>query len=314
MKRTEGSRLVAVWPGIGQVALTAGFYLMSKLRMHEEKPPRTTDLFDLDHLDVDKGLAKASPLPEDHLFEAQDLRLPGRLNLLIGEAQPVSHGLEYCRRILDRAEKFGVGQVITFAAVATDIHPRDPSRVLGVATHVEGLETLRRHGIEILEAGQIMGMNGLFLAAAAERGIPGLCLMGVMPALATAIPYPKASHAVLSAFSRLTDVNLDLEELEEYGQIISQKLTTGLDKLREALQGVQVEDVPGTEGRGFETGDPEQPDDGDVGPEQRRRIEVLFQEAARDRSKAFELKRELDHLGLFTEYENRFLDLFRPRH
>jgi proteasome assembly chaperone (PAC2) family protein len=231
-----------------------------------------------------------------------------RLSLMIGEAQPMSHGLEYCRRILDRAQKLGVTQVITFAAVAADSHPRDPSRVLGVATQVEGLDSLRRHGIETLEAGQIMGMNGLFLAAAAERGISGLCLMGVMPALAASIPYPKASYAVLSAFSRLVEVDLDLEELEEYGQIISQKLTTGLDKLKEVLQGSPDESgEPEFEPDGDEPGD----DAPSFGPEERRRIEAMFDQAALDPAKAFELKRELDRLHVFKSYENRFLDLFR---
>jgi hypothetical protein len=37
---------------MGHVALTAGFYLMSKLPMHEEEAPATSDLFDLDHIDV----------------------------------------------------------------------------------------------------------------------------------------------------------------------------------------------------------------------------------------------------------------------
>lgn len=313
MRRSDGSRLVAVWPGIGQVALTAGFYLMSKLHMHEEKPPKTTDLFDLDHLDVERGLARVSPIPEDHLFGFLDARTQARLSLMIGEAQPASHGLEYCRRILDRAEKLGVAQVITFAAVAADSHPRDPSRVLGVATQVQGLESLRQHGIETLEAGQIMGMNGLFLAAAAERGISGLCLMGVMPALATSIPYPKASHAVLSAFSRLTDVRIDLGELEEYGQLISQKLSTGLDQLREALKGVQGVQSPEPAPPEFGSETAEEANEPMVGPVERGRIEILFQESSENASKAFELKRELDRLGIFKEYENRFLDLFRTR-
>jgi len=43
----------------------------------------------------------------------------------------------------------------------------------------------------------------------------------------------------------------------------------------------------------------------------RQRIEKLFDQAAKDRSKAFELKQELDRLGVFKEYEDRFLDLFK---
>ena len=42
-----------------------------------------------------------------------------------------------------------------------------------------------------------------------------------------------------------------------------------------------------------------------------RRIDELFERAKTDRSKAFELKQELDRLGRFKEFEDRFLDLFR---
>ena len=40
------------------------------------------------------------------------------------------------------------------------------------------------------------------------------------------------------------------------------------------------------------------------------RIEKLFQEARADRTRAQELKKELDRWNLFELYENRFLDLF----
>jgi hypothetical protein len=43
----------------------------------------------------------------------------------------------------------------------------------------------------------------------------------------------------------------------------------------------------------------------------RQRIEQLFQAADRDRSQAVGLKQELDRLGVFRQYEDRFLDLFK---
>lgn len=49
-----------------------------------------------------------------------------------------------------------------------------------------------------------------------------------------------------------------------------------------------------------------------LAPEDERHIERLFHEASRDRAKAYELKQELDRLGVFRDYEDRFLDLFRP--
>ncbi|HTI51366.1 MAG TPA: hypothetical protein VL475_10460, partial [Planctomycetaceae bacterium] len=44
-----------------------------------------------------------------------------------------------------------------------------------------------------------------------------------------------------------------------------------------------------------------------------KRIEKLFEQAAKDRSMAFELKQELDRLGAFKDYEDRFLDLFKTK-
>ena len=304
----QGSPLLAVWPGMGHVALTAGFYLMSKLHMREEKPLATQDLFDLDYVDVGDGLATAGHIPVSHLYGVGNSRQGSELRLVIGEAQPPLHKLEYCRRILDEAEKYGIGQVLTFSAMAVDADPRDPSRVFGVATHPEGLEKLRRHKIEILKSGQIQGMNGVFLAAAAQRGISGLCLLGSMPAFAAAVPYPKASLAILETFSGMCQVPVDLDELRSYTRAIEQQLTSGLEKFQETLQGQESD----------EASDPE-PEAGDGGDEialgatigERRKVEELFEQAARDRSKAFELKRELDRLGLFKDYESRFLDLFR---
>ena len=40
------------------------------------------------------------------------------------------------------------------------------------------------------------------------------------------------------------------------------------------------------------------------------RTEALFEAAAAQRSRACELKRELDQLNVFSEYEDWFLDLF----
>jgi hypothetical protein len=42
--------LVAVWPGMGGVALNAGIYLLAKLGMSEIAEYETGELFDVDHV------------------------------------------------------------------------------------------------------------------------------------------------------------------------------------------------------------------------------------------------------------------------
>jgi uncharacterized protein len=43
----------------------------------------------------------------------------------------------------------------------------------------------------------------------------------------------------------------------------------------------------------------------------KNRIEQMFTEARKDRGRAMRLKDELDRLGAFKQYEDRFLDLFK---
>ena len=60
--------LVAAWPGMGSVALGAGYYLLAKLGMHllDELPAR--ELFDRDHVDVTDVMIQVAPLPRSRLF------------------------------------------------------------------------------------------------------------------------------------------------------------------------------------------------------------------------------------------------------
>lgn len=47
------------------------------------------------------------------------------------------------------------------------------------------------------------------------------------------------------------------------------------------------------------------------GAKDRPHLNQLLEQARKNRSHAYELKQELDPLGLFGEFEDRFLDLFK---
>ena len=73
---------------MGQVAISAGYYLMAKLGMHglAEFSPR--ELFDVDHVEVKGGLIKSGRLPRSRLFVWKDPHGKRDLVVFIGEAQP----------------------------------------------------------------------------------------------------------------------------------------------------------------------------------------------------------------------------------
>ena len=295
--------LVAVWPGMGNVALNAGYYLLAKLGMHAIAEYEARDLFDVDHVEVKDGIIQPGRLPRNRLFAWTDPKHRHDLVVFLGEAQPPLGKHVFCRKLLDSARELGVERVLTFAAMATQMHPEHRSRVFGAATDTESLDELKRLDLEILEDGNISGLNGVLLGVAAERDLRGACLLGEMPHIFSQLPYPKASQVILEVFTTITGIELDFTELAEQVRLMEQQL------------GELLAQVEQTYGQQFapeeEAAEAEPAEEEGIAPAQLQRIEKLFHQAEKDRAKAFELKQELDRLGVFKDYEDRFLDLFK---
>lgn len=295
--------LVAVWPGMGHVALNAVYYLLSKLEMHVIAELEVANLFDVDQVDVRDGRIQNVEHPRNRFFVWTDPRERHDLVIFLGEAQPPVGKYAFCRSLLEYARELGVERVFTFAAMATMMHPSHRSRVFGAATDEAGVEELKRLELQLLREGNISGLNGVLLGAAAEQGLPGTCLLGEMPHLFSQLPFPKASHAILEVFTTITGIQLDFAELAEQVEVADRQLGELL---------VQVEEKYGPQFTPEEeTYEAEAEQEPGLSAESAERIEKLFQQAKRDRSKAFELKRELDRQGVFGDYEDRFLDLFK---
>ncbi len=297
--------MVAVWPGMGHVAISAGYYLMAKLGMHVLTEFTDEGLFDVEHVEVKDGLIQTGRWPRSRLFIWNDPQQRHDLVIFIGEAQPNLGKYAFCRKVIEHAKELGVERVFTFAAMATQMRPEDDCRVFGAAADKESLEELRRLELEILEDGQISGLNGLLLGVAGEYGLGGACLLGEMPHVFVQLPFPKASLAVLEVFTTLTRIELDFSELAEQARSSQEELGEFLANVERSLTQQSAEESEGSLISPSSV-EPEQ-----LAPEDQRRVEVLFQQAKQDRSKAYALKQELDRLEVFQDYEDRFLDLFK---
>ena len=295
--------LVAAWPGMGQVALNAGVYLLAKLSMTLIAEFEASDLFDVDHVEVKDGIIQTGRRPRNRLFLWKAPPQKHDLVVFLGEAQPPIGKYAFCRQLLNHARQLGVERIFTFAAMATQMHPEHRSRIFGAATDRDSLEELKRLELEILQDGQIGGLNGVLLGAVAEEGLRGACLLGEMPHIFSQLPFPKASLAILEVFTTITGIDLDLTELAEQARATEQQLGELLAQVEKAYG----QQLPAEE----EEATPEPAERERLSAADERRIETLFEQAAKDRSKAFELKQELDRLGVFQEYEDRFLDLFK---
>jgi hypothetical protein len=303
--------LVAAWPGMGSVALAAASYIVAKLGGTPIQTIVQPEYFDITTVQIEGGVVARPALPKSTIHAVPGgARAGPDLLVFTGEAQPTQRGYDFCRVLLDFAESRGVKRIVTFAAMATPIHPSAPPRVFGVASDRALLPLLRRHDVAILSDGQISGLNGVLVAAAAERSIESICLLGELPFFAVGVPNPKASLAVLRAFGRIAGIAIDLAEIEEQARLVERALIEIIERAgrqQAARAGESAEEEGGEALAGAEA----EPEPEGPPPAALARIEELFQLARADKARALELKAELDRLGLFAQYEDRFLDLFK---
>src|SRR6478752_7503381 len=304
--------LVAAWPGMGAVAISADYYLMAKLGMHvlAEFPAR--EFFDLDRVEVKAGLIQTGRLPRSRLFLWHDPNKRHDLIVFIGEAQPASKGGTFCTQLIRQARQLGVKRVYTFAAMATQMRPEHQSRVFGAAIDKESLAEFKRLDMHLLEEGHISGLNGVLLAIAADHGMRGGCLLGEMPQVFSQFPFPKASLAVLEVFTAMAGIGIDLSELRSQAKHVEAGLAEFLLRLERAVE-TPDETAPAPPLDPLAAaGEPEhRRPTGGLSARDQQRLEELFEISRKDRSRAYELKQELDRLKVFHDYEDRFLDLFK---
>jgi proteasome assembly chaperone (PAC2) family protein len=293
--------LIATWPGMGGVGLLAGTYLVEKLgaERHSEVGPGT--YFEAISVNVKDGVLYPPIRPKNTFYAWRDPSGRRDLLILIGEAQPSRCSYEFCEEVLEIAKGLGVTRVITFAAMATPIHPSSDPRVFAVASDKVLLEELNNHAITVLDNGEISGLNGLIIGVAATRDVAGVCLLGEFPYFASSLPCPKPAAAILRKLSAWAEIEIDMGEIDSKALESDAHLAELFDRIHAAQSHGQTHaDEPAEEA-------PREVLSQDL----MRRLDEMFEAAKTDRAKATELKAELDKHGLFKRFEDRFLDLFR---
>jgi predicted ATP-grasp superfamily ATP-dependent carboligase len=301
--------MLAVWPGMGHVAVAAGYYLIARMRMSLLTEINTKPFFEVDHVDVKAGVIQPACAPRSRLFAWKAPNGQHDLLVLLSEGQPQTNKDKFSNHVMDLAVSLGVTRIFTLAAMATEMAPESNPRVFGMTTQSSGITEFEQLEVPVLEDGQVSGLNGILLAAAMERGIEGTGLLGEIPTLFAHFPFPAASIAVLRIFTTIANFSLDFAELQQQADSIKSQLGKLLQRLQQQMEkessdDEESEDSPEAEAR-------KNPERAVLSASDSRRIEQLFAEAVSDRSHAFELKNELDRLGVFAEFEDRFLDLFR---
>ncbi len=232
------------------------------------------------------------------------------LILFIPDTQSLEKPLDLARSVIRTAiSKFGVETLVSFAAISGILEPEDEPVVRFGTTDFHLGEYLAKSGIPPLRSERLVGLNGLILIAAQELGLRGVCLVSEIPVWGLHTPNPKATRSLLKCLCSIMSIRLNFDHLD--GQISA--LEERMVSLRDSFS--SNENNLWEEMDDFSSGaiPPSESIDADhkVTAKDIEEVEQCFNRARFDRSQTPLLKAELDRLGLFKQYEDRFLDLFR---
>jgi uncharacterized protein len=304
--RLKSPRLIVGWPGMGEVAFKAVSYMIDKLKAEEfaEIPPG--EFFYLTESVIREGVLSIPPLPFSRFYYYKDKSGKNDLVFMLSDAQPdLAKAEDYCKRIITLAKSFKIKSVIGFAAMPQPVDHNQPANVWFTATDQKIITDLKKFDINLLNEGQISGLNGLFLGLAKHEGLDGFCLLGEIPLYTIQIENPKGAYAVLEVLNRILNMKLNLSELTDQSRAMETQINSLFDHLK-------LGPTPGPIGEDEIEKIKKSLSQLTKLPQSiKEKIEKLFTQAGSDISKANELKSELDKWSVYKEYEDRFLDLFK---
>lgn len=303
--------LIACWPGMGEVAFRSGLFLKDSLGFKKFAVITDSGLFPAQAVVVSAGILSMPQIEEGSFYFHKGQGASPDIILFLGQAQPPFEKVnQFAELILEFVLEFNVSRVFTFAAFPQAIEHRQPSSVLISATDKAVLNEFSKYKLKVLKEGQITGLNGLLLGAAKARSIPGVCLLGEIPFYTIQVENPKATLAILGILADYLKLTFDSSLLKKRATVLENEI----DKLISYLKGEasEQEDLPLSE------------DDilkirkdlekfTKLPQSARHKIDSLFKKASFDISFASELKKMLDEWGVYKEYEDRFLDLFKKK-
>jgi len=299
---------VACWPGMGEVAYRAGLFLKENLHFEEFAYFDTRDYITPQGVVVKEGLIEL-PSINAGIFSFYKEKNK-EIILFLSEAQPpFEKAYSYALQIIEFIKNFSVKEVFSFASIPQPIEHTQEPNVWITSTSQQMLSKFLKYKVKILNEGHISGLNGLIIGVAKEKNMEGCCLLGEIPLYTLQIENPWASKKILEIFLDYMNIDLNLSPFDERQLFINEQI----ERILQVIKGeAPSSDSPISE-KDIEHIKKDLVSMTKLPESVRKKIEELFKKAQKDISVAMELKRELDRWGVYQEYEDRFLDLFRKK-
>lgn len=199
--------LITGLPGIGFVGRVVGKYLVEELKA---KP--VAELYS-PHFPHQVFMTKKGGLKliKNKFYVIKSKQRD--ILVLVGDVQALTTVGQYevAGRILDYAQKVGVGLIITVGGYSTG-KISEQRHIFGATNSKKLLKSFSKFGVIFGQAkGSIVGAAGLLPALGKLKGIPGICIMGETHGAYVDVT---AAKRIVELLSQFLDFSIDIKKLE----------------------------------------------------------------------------------------------------
>src|SRR3954454_19600860 len=178
------------------------------------------------HVSLEEGMKRRLEWPDNGFFHSE---IPGtdRDAVILLGTEPNLRWRSFSELVLGLAKDLEVERVVTFGSLLADVPHTRPAPGTAAATDEQLVEEL---GLEPSRYEGPTGIVGILLDAARNAGIPSLSLWAAVPHYVSLAPSPRAALALVSRFSELMSLDVDIDDLEtaadEYSEQVSEAVST----------------------------------------------------------------------------------------
>lgn len=137
--------------------------------------------------------------------------------------QPIMYDMT--KSMVDWMEKNNTKKFFTFNSILTQ---KKTGTILAIANNDNSMEKLKRYNLEPLFAGSLNGLSGTLLTQAAEKNIPGICILAET---LNNYPDPRAAASIVDVFNEILDINIDNTQLLKEAELIEARLKKLADQV-----------------------------------------------------------------------------------
>ena len=323
--RKANAILFAGWPEPGNIALNAINYIVQQVN------PPVIDTISVKNMSspvllVKDSVGKLRYAPVCRFFQLKRESAYPDIYFFTGSVQfEDERDIKIANRVVKFISEKKINLVVTSSALPLSSPPDSSTPpIIGISNNVLYAKAiLGSLAIPRIRNVELHGLNGGFLGIANEHDIPAICLtVPIPPYIPNNFAYIPGANIVAKNFCHLANFNIDFfdfdRDMAQFNfrmQKMQKDFSVFFEHIQETFKnmGVKIEgfsertEDEQSEGAGGHTGHKRIP------PEVFRKIENLFDEVKKDKTKAMWLKNLLDEWGLFERYEDQFLQMFEKK-